>query len=152
MKTKMTTTKEEKKVIPLEKRNKEMIVLRNSGSTLAEIGERYGLTKARVLQIVGKRSSYKRHITANSVQRTVAEFFATTRAFPSLRTIADMVDVSTSYARMMVDELAEQDKLKLTVQRGRLYITGVVPPEDLPEETRKQALERLEELKKEWRK
>lgn len=142
----------EVKSIPIDKRNKEMIALRSSGSTLAEIGERYGVTKARVLQIVGKRTSYRRHITAQSIQREIAEFFAQHGTFPSLRAIADMVDVSTSYTRMLLDELAEQNKLQLTAQRGRIYIKSITPPADLPDEMREQAVKQLDEIKKEWKK
>lgn len=41
-------------------RNRQILRLRAKGLTLAEIGRRYGLTKARVQQIVGTRKEANR--------------------------------------------------------------------------------------------
>lgn len=145
-------TKKSAKPTPIEQRNKEIIALRGSGATLADIGEKYGLTKARVLQIVGKKTSFKRHITAQQIQMLVAAFFAENGTYPSLRFLADMADVSTSYARLLLDELGEKGTVKLAVVRGRVYIKGVVPPSDLPEEVRRKAIDQLKSQEKEWTK
>ena len=43
------------KLIQIRDRNNEMIRLRQDGWTLQKIADKYGLTRARVLQIVGKK-------------------------------------------------------------------------------------------------
>lgn len=133
-------------------RDAKIAAAREAGEKLESIAKEYGLTKARILQITGKSTSRKRHITAGNILGSIARFFAEEGTWPSLRNVADASGVSVSYSKMLVKELASQGKVKVKTKRGRTYIAGVQPPQDLPDDLREKALAHLEEQKKEWEK
>ncbi len=138
------------KKLTQEERNKQIIALRESGATLAQIGSQYKLTKARIAQIAGQESSAKRLKTEEEIQLFIARFFAEKGTYPSFRYIADAVEASSSYVTMLIKDLSRAGKVRLSIARDRIYIAGVKPPKDVPEDMRKQVIEQLDTMKKEW--